>query len=574
MNLKTFVFLGLINTMAAAGAPAEGIIYPHRWVFVSRSLQAGTDVDDIREIARVAAEHGLNGIVLSAGLDRLDLQPPAYFQRLAEVKKIAEQFSLEIIPQIFSAGYGSAIISHNRNLAEGLPVKNALFVAHEGLAVLEPDPAVRIINGGFEDYNGNQARGYSYHDRPGEVSFIDSTNFHSGAVSLNFRNFEKFQYGHARVMQELPVQPYRCYRVTVWVKTQELKGDISIQILSTTGRAMAPLTFKVPATTDWRKLTAGVNTQSENRIRVYVGVWGGEGGTFWVDDLAIEEVGLTNVVRRPGTPVAVRSDKNEMTYQEGVDFGPIVDPQLTFRFDHDGPQIRLMPGSRISEGERLRVNYYHGISINDGQVTICMSEPEVYEIWSNTARLVHEHLAAQHYLLSMDEIRAGGSDEACQRREMSMAQILGDCITRQVGMIRLVNPVAEIAIWSDMLDPNHNAKNNYYLVDGDYTGSWEHVPQDLVIMCWYYAKRWDSLKHFSGLGFRTFAGAYYDGDTLDNPRDWLQVLDQTGGAIGIMYTTWQNKYALLPAFGDLVSQRGKFKGRRRPSFSPATNSSK
>ena len=72
-------------------------------------------------------------------------------------------------------------------------------------------------------------------------------------------------------------------------------------------------------------------------------------------------------------------------------------------------------------------------------------------------------------------------------------------------------------------------------------------------MCWYYAKRAESLAHFSGLGFRTLAGAYYDGDTLDNPRGWLEALDGTPGAAGIMYTTWQNKYGLLAEFGDLVS---------------------
>ena len=30
-----------------------------------------------------------------------------------------------------------------------------------------------------------------------------------------------------------------------------------------------------------------------------------------------------------------------------------------------------------------------------------------------------------------------------------------------------------------MLDPNHNARDKHYLVAGDYTGSWKHVPKDL-----------------------------------------------------------------------------------------------
>ena len=52
---------------------------------------------------------------------------------------------------------------------------------------------------------------------------------------------------------------------------------------------------------------------------------------------------------------------------------------------------------------------------------------------------------------------------------------------------------------------------------------------------------------------RTLAGAYYDGDTLGNPKGWLESLDRTPGALGIMYTTWRNKYELLAPFGDLVS---------------------
>jgi hypothetical protein len=73
------------------------------------------------------------------------------------------------------------------------------------------------------------------------------------------------------------------------------------------------------------------------------------------------------------------------------------------------------------------------------------------------------------------------------------------------------------------------------------------------ILAWYYQKRALSLPFFSKLGFRTIAGAYYDADTLDNPRGWLEELQKTPNAQGIVYTTWQNKYALLEEFAKLVS---------------------
>jgi hypothetical protein len=141
---------------------------------------------------------------------------------------------------------------------------------------------------------------------------------------------------------------------------------------------------------------------------------------------------------------------------------------------------------------------------------------------------------------------------------MSMGQILGDTLTKQFNLLRAVNPQAEVFVWSDMLDPNHNANPErkwYYLSEGTFTDSWKYIPKELNIICWYYEKRIPSLKHFSSLGFRTMAGSYYDADDLENPKGWLEALDATPGASGILYTTWLNKYELLPAFGDLVSRR-------------------
>jgi hypothetical protein len=101
--------------------------------------------------------------------------------------------------------------------------------------------------------------------------------------------------------------------------------------------------------------------------------------------------------------------------------------------------------------------------------------------------------------------------------------------------------------------PNHNARGDYYGVVGDYTRSWKHVPKDLIIMCWYYKIRNESPRFFSGQGFRTFGASYYDADDLTNPRQWLSSLRSTPEAQGIMYTTWEKKYRLLPEFARLVS---------------------
>ena len=70
---------------------------------------------------------------------------------------------------------------------------------------------------------------------------------------------------------------------------------------------------------------------------------------------------------------------------------------------------------------------------------------------------------------------------------------------------------------------------------------------------WYFEVRDSSLSHFSKLGFRTFGCGYYDTDDISNDSTWVESLDKTPGAMGLMYTTWLRKYDLLEEWGDMMS---------------------
>ncbi|MBN2288205.1 MAG: hypothetical protein JXQ83_02660, partial [Candidatus Glassbacteria bacterium] len=491
-----------------------------------------------------------------------------YFQGLEQVKATCEKYGVEIIPSIFSVGYGGSVLAHNKNLAAGLPVEDALFVVQGGEARLVADPPVEVANGGFEKYRENRAADFSYAGEPGEVISVDTQIFKEGKSSLRFENFDRYPESAGRLSQLVAVSPGRCYRLSCWLKTEGLdpskpfsSGNLRLRALGGDGRPLEYMNINAPPTGDWFRVPLAFNSLNNDEVEIVAGAEEGKSGRFWLDGLRVEEVGLVNLLRRPGTPLTVRGEKNGTLYEEGRDYAPVADPELNFRFDHDGPAIKVLPEGRIKQGERLRVSYYHGTYVYDGQVTACMSEPELYEIWRSQVGLIHRHLAPDKYFLALDEIRAGGTCKACTERGMTMGEILGDCITKAVGFIHEVNPKAEVFIWSDMLDPMHNAGgrqgNYYYHVDGTFTGSWELVPKDLVIACWWYKMREQSLKHFSGLGFRTIGAAYYDADDLENPKGWLDALDATPGACGIMYTTWLNKYALLGDFGDLVAAHRK-----------------
>jgi hypothetical protein len=545
----------LISAPGQEGSQPAPRVYPYRWVYVRNSLGSEENVKSFAQIARTAAEHGLNGIMLYGGLDSIDRKPPEYFARLKRAKEIADQLKLEIIPSGFGAGYGGSILGADKNLAAGLPVRGALFIAGDGEARFTPDPQVSVVNGGFEKFEENVLEGFGG-QAPGQQTFADSAVFREGKASLRVENVQKEK--EVRLQQTIRVEPYRCYRVRLWVKTAGVNPStpLFVRAMSSDGRRdMARFEPEVPANSDWTEYAGAFNSWFSSRMTLHVGVAEGTKGKVWIDGLKVEEVGLANVLRRPGTPVRVRDEKSSQLREEGVDYAPVADPKLDFKWDHDGPPIKLLPGGRIRPGDRLRVDYYHGTTIYRDQVVLCMSEPKVMEIWSRQIPLIEKYLAPKKYFLNSDEVRIGGHCEACQRRRMSMAQIMGDHITQLHRMIRAANPKAEVLVWSDMLDPNHNARNNYYMVDGDFTGSWEYIPKDLIIACWYYQRRNLSLSHFSRLGFRTLAGAYYDADDLENPKGWLEALDRTPNALGIMYTTWRNKYKLLTDFGDLVSKR-------------------
>ena len=532
-------------------------IYPCRWVYVSCSFQTDKQVEEVREIARTASEHGLTAIVLS-GMDRISLGSPEYLRRLREVKAIADQYHLEIIPSGFNTGYGGAILSHNKNLAEGMLVKDALFVVRDGVAGFVADSPAKIQNGGFEQFQGDGFTAFDKQDEPGRKTFVDKDVFHSGKASLRIENFGDTKAGIARVAQEIRVTPYRCYRVSAWVRTEDAEPAslFSIKSFAPDGRDLSPFEPPVPApTSGWRQVTTAFNSWSFDRIELNFGVFEGVKGRVWVDDVEIEEVGLMNVVRRQGTPLTVRDEASGAVYEEGRDFAPVTDPNLDFLWTHEVPSIHLLPATRIRNGARLRVSYYHGTTIYDDQVSACPSETQTYEIWKEQFPLIEKYLSPKRYFLGVDEVRLFNRCEACRKRQMAAAEILGQMTQWLYRQVRTVNPKAEVFVWSDMFDPNHNSKHQYYLVDGSLENTWQYLPKDMGIVAWYFDKRRESLDFFSSRGFKTIAGAYYDSDDLSDPKGWLEAMDSTPNSTGIMYTTWSSKYKLLAPFGDLVSKR-------------------
>lgn len=557
--MKKLLLLAFVVLFSARAVAAPRFL--DRFVFIfGWNLNKDSDVAEIQKVLQSASKSHFNGAVVSFGLDTFSRKSPDFFRRLDAISRSCEENRMDMIPSLFSVGYGGAALAHDPNLAEGLPVVDAPFLVQGGEARLAPATSVQFKNGGFEEFDGNHFKGYDFHDQPGEISFVDTAVRHSGSASLRLENFTANRYGHGRVMQTIHVQPHRCYRVALWVKTEGMEPADAFQLAVYAGdRQIAPREFRVASTTDWRKLTMLFNSLNFDAVRVYAGLWGGKAGKVWLDDWSVEETGPVNVLRRPGTPVTVRSEDGATLYTEGKDYAPLQDPKLNPGRD-SGPALplKVLPGGRIPDGARLRVSWYHSMVVNEDQVTVCMAEPELYEIFDREAKLMIEKLHPSSVLLNMDEIRMGGTCQACRGR--NMGELLGECITKEASILRSYAPSVEIYVWSDMLDPNHNARGNYYLVDGDFAGSWDHVPKNLILAVWGGAPMPASLKFFADRGSRTLVACYYDADDLKDVEGWLKLAPQTPKLRGFMYTPWQKKYSLLPEFGELLL---------KPEFQPA-----
>lgn len=553
------VFVCFALTPRADAAEDASDSMRDRWFYLSYNLNDDQGADWVVSIIERAGKVQLNGMLWASQWDRADEWNDAELARFHKIKSAAEKADVEIIPILWSIGYGT-MIGRDPNLAEGARAVTTL-VARNGRAVYEEERVV-IPNGDMEEWDGAQLLSLNggFQDRPNVVSFRDQKNARNGKSALKFENYGDDKNGHGRVMWRLDLQPEGVYQASVWMKGKDFKGRALLQAYSSNGAQLSasPVPFKndkEAQTFDWQEIKVNFRVPKDGKILLYAGVWDGTEGALWLDDITLKRNGFTNPLRRAGAPIRVFSEDRQKEYEQGKDWSL---PDFKIRphqKDVESQSLILPEGSAIRENERLRVEYYFPIIIGSSQVSACMSEPEIYEYFKKSADAVVKLLNPQKWFLSMDEIRCAGTCEACHARGISLAEILGDCITRQYEIIKERSPNASVYIWSDMIDPNHNCHDNYYSCEGDYSGAWKFVPKEIIVSCWWYDMREKSMEFFSSQGFKTQGAAYYDTDDLEGCKDWLVTCKKTPGCVGIMYTTWQKKYDLMEGFGELVQPK-------------------
>ncbi len=205
----------------------------------------------------------------------------------------------------------------------------------------------------------------------------------------------------------------------------------------------------------------------------------------------------------------------------------------------------------LADGTKLRVSYYHGVTVHDDQANICPSEAATIELLQSHARAVHKLWNANRYWMSHDEIRVYNWCDACQRRKMTSGEMLADNVATCVKILREIAPEVRIYVWSDMFDPYHNAKDNYYLARGTFEGSWEGLDPSVAIAPWYREAREQTLPFFAERGHRQIIAGFYD-SPVSQVDAWIEAAKKVSGVEAIMYTTWERDYSQLESFLERV----------------------
>ena len=238
--------------------------YPHRWFYMARTFGSDADVTFVSNIIARAAAKGYNGMVLSANIDSaFAKRNPAREARFRTVRRLCEVKGIEIIPMVWSVGYGT-MLDIDPDCIEALPVKG----------VSEPVPPPVVI-GDKWDVN-------------------DSVP------------------GRRRLGVRRKVRPFRHYRFSVKVRTENMPdGTFMLQIYRKDGESKyLDLRPQLDSNGKWAEAAIEFNPYDQDEVILWCGYWGYKGpGTVEVKDAKLEDLGFRGrSIRRAGLDRADDTD--------------------------------------------------------------------------------------------------------------------------------------------------------------------------------------------------------------------------------------------------------------------------
>jgi len=499
---------------------------------------------------------------------KLDIMGKAYFANAAHLVKETRRLGLKVGCSSMYTGHASSALEQNPDLAEGFRVLGAPFLVKGNKAYPCIPDGFAIPFGAFENPDQNSFKGFAFQDKPGLITFADTSVAHTGTTSLRIEDPGKHdKHGRARVCIKFdePEQDQPLL-LTMWIKTLNFSGAKGIRILLySDNAAIREEDMKhvnpIKPTQDWTKVRFLFNTSNMKQIKLWIGAWNAGTGKMWIDDIKLQGAGLLNIIQRTGCELVVKGN-NGALYEEGRDYLPVKDEKIGDLLEyHEAPLLTLTTNSRIKDGDRLLLDYTHAFRCHKKVNNLCLSAPESMAYHQRMTRILNEKFAPDFWLMYHDEIRVINRCPRCLKQKKTPGQLLADNIRGCYNIIRTLSPHAPVYIWSDMVDPYHNMKKHYFAVNGSLDKSYEGLASDIIILKWGINRK--GSKFFADRGLRQVVCGYYDcGDAvLKDVRQRYQANKDLPNVIGVCYASWKSEYDHIESWIDAVDSI--FKGIRK-----------
>src|SRR6185503_10010713 len=121
----------------------EPLSLREKWVYYPLDLAQKRNVDKLIGLFDRASKVGFTTFLLEdPNFGRLRLMDDVYYGYLDRIKAAAAERKIDLVPAMFQVGHSENLLSQDPNLAEGLPVRDQVFVVRGGVARVEADPPV------------------------------------------------------------------------------------------------------------------------------------------------------------------------------------------------------------------------------------------------------------------------------------------------------------------------------------------------------------------------------------------------------------------------------------------------
>lgn len=514
------------------------------WAYTSDGLNAA------KKLADTASAHGFTGVQVPIHYYIMDWDSTTK-SNFKEFANYCNSINLDVIPEVFPINGAGFVF--DRNFAEADQDTMILIAGSDSLLPLKTNNNY-LQNAGFESFSADHFSEYLFQDKEGISTFADTNIRFEGKTSIRFENFSAND-GMIRICQNIKVIPNHHYTCSFVVKQNNFNNDITFLVLGKDYDNYIQY-YNVPyksTDTNWVRYSFEFST-FESELRLYAGTWNGTNGKFHIDNIIVKESeSFSNIVRSAGIPLSIKNIDGSITYTEGIDYDSIRNQKYLSAFHKIGANIKTSDTLILSCSKAADYAGYK---------SICMTNDNIYTYFTDMMKEIYSLYKYKKVFLYIDEIRTAASCPRCINTGKSTAQILGECTTRLYDSLKSIDPTIEVLTWGDMFDPNWNARNHYYKVVGDITGSDKFIPKDITIIPWgnpstigssQYNFIKNSIDYFSENCFNIIGAGYYDTGNLTGTSSWIKLLFDYKQSKGLIYTTWDNNdYSLVPEFGDLM----------------------